>query len=131
VKEKSRRMIRVGEEIRHALSEILRREFSETVITLASITEVDVTNDFSYAKVYVSSLGDDQQRHAAAERLNELQGKIRHLVSQRVKLRHTPKMNFIPDDTAAAADHIGRILQEVLPHDRTDERDERADDEEE
>ncbi len=130
MKEKSRRTIRVGEEIRHALSEIIRREFSDQVLTLASITDVDVTTDFSYAKVYVSSLGDDEQRHAAAEKLNELQGKIRHLVSQRVKLRHTPKMTFVPDDTAAAADHIGRILQEVLPHDRADEE-ERADDEEE
>lgn len=124
MKEKNRRMIRVGEEVRHALSEILRREFSDPVLTLASITDVDVTTDFSYAKVYVSSLGDDQQRHEAAEKLNEVQPKIRHLLSQRVKLRHTPRLTFIPDDTAARADHIGRILQEVLP-------DERADDEEE
>lgn len=124
MKEKSRRMIRVGEEIRHALSEIIRREFSDHVLTLASITDVEVTNDFSYAKVYVSSLGDDEQRHAAAEKLNELQGKIRHLLSQRVKLRHTPKLTFLSDDTAATADHIGRILQEVMPDERSDDEEE-------
>ena len=117
-------MIRVGEEIRHALSEIIRREFSDHVLTLASITDVEVTNDFSYAKVYVSSLGDDEQRHAAAEKLNELQGKIRHLLSQRVKLRHTPKLTFLSDDTAATADHIGRILQEVMPDERSDDEEE-------
>lgn len=115
MKEKSRRMVRVGEEIRHALSEIMRRDLSDPALMLASITEVDVTSDFSYAKVYVSSLGDDDQRKAATEKLNELQGRIRHLLSQRVKIRHTPKLTFIADDTAAQADQIGRVLRDVLP----------------
>ncbi|MDX1582126.1 MAG: 30S ribosome-binding factor RbfA [Thermoanaerobaculia bacterium] len=117
MKQKSRRMIRVGEEIRHVLSEIIRRDLSEPALELASITEVDVTNDLSLARVYVSSLGDDESRENAAERLNEIQGKVRHLLSQKTRLRHTPQLQFHPDDTAARADHIGRILNEVLPED--------------
>lgn len=115
MKEKSRRTIRVGEEIRHVLSEILRRDLSDPALELVSITEVDVTTDFSYAKVYVSSLGEDQHRETAVERLNELQGKIRHLVSQKTRIRHTPKMTFYPDETAARADQINRMLRDVLP----------------
>lgn len=118
MKEKNRRMIRVGEEIRHVLSEIMRRDLSDPALELASISEVDVTSDLSMARVYVSSLGDDDSRHAAAERLNELQGRMRHLLSQRIRLRHTPKLSFHPDDTAARADQIGRILNDVLPADQ-------------
>lgn len=124
MKEKSRRSVRVGEQIRQILSEIIRRDLSDPALTLASITEVDVTSDFSYAKVYVGSLGDDEQRHAAAERLNELQGRIRHLLSQQLRIRRTPKLQFLSDDTAAKADHIGRMLQEVLTDERDDDSEE-------
>jgi ribosome-binding factor A len=116
MKQKSRRSMRVAEEIRQVLSGIVQRDLADPAVSLISITEVDVAPDLSVARVYVSSLATDQQeRERSLEALRRSHGRIRHLLASRTRLRHTPELRFHLDQTAQYADNIGRLLRDVLP----------------
>jgi ribosome-binding factor A len=116
MKQKSRRSMRVAEEIRQVLSGIVQRDLADPAVSLVSITEVDVAPDLSIARVYVSSLAtDEQERERSLEALKRSQGRIRHLLASRTRLRHTPELRFQLDQTAQYADNIGRLLRDVLP----------------
>jgi ribosome-binding factor A len=116
MKQRNRRSMRVAEEIRQVLSGIVQRDLADPAISLISITEVDVAPDLSVAKVYVSSLAtDEQERERSLQALKRSQGRIRHLLASRTKLRHTPELRFALDETAQYADNIGRLLRDVLP----------------
>jgi ribosome-binding factor A len=116
MKQKSRRSMRVAEEIRQVLSGIVQRDLADPAVSLISITEVDVAPDLSVARVYVSSLAtDEQERERSLEALKRSQGRIRHLLASRTRLRHTPELRFQLDQTAQYADNIGRLLRDVLP----------------
>lgn len=116
MKQKNRRSMRVAEEIRQVLSGIVQRDLADPAVSLISITEVDVAPDLSIARVYVSSLAtDEQERERSLEALRRSQGRIRHLLASRTRLRHTPELRFQLDQTAHYADNIGRLLRDVLP----------------
>jgi ribosome-binding factor A len=116
MKQKNRRSMRVAEEIRQVLSGIVQRDLADPAVSLVSITEVDVAPDLSVARVYVSSLAtDEQERERSLEALKRSQGRIRHLLASRTRLRHTPELRFQLDQTAQYADNIGRLLRDVLP----------------
>jgi ribosome-binding factor A len=116
MKQKNRRSMRVAEEIRQVLSGIVQRDLADPAVSLVSITEVDVAPDLSIARVYVSSLAtDEQERERSLEALKRSQGRIRHLLASRTRLRHTPELRFQLDQTAQYADNIGRLLRDVLP----------------
>ena len=110
---RTQRQLRVGEEIRHALASILMRGdvpwpkgFTAPMVT---VTEVRVSPDLKNATAYVMPLGGQHVKETIAA-LNDSVGFYRHAVSQTVKLRYTPKLQFTADDTFDNAERIERIL---------------------
>ena len=71
------RQARVGEMIRRDLAEILIKEMRDPRLAMVSITGVDVARDFTIAKVYVSVLGDAQDRSLAMRALRGASGFLR------------------------------------------------------
>ena len=107
------RNLRVGEEIRHALADILLRgECHSPNLMSASITisEVRVAPDLKNATAYVMPLGG-QGKEEMLESLKMASPELRHLVSKRVKLRYTPKLFFQLDSTYDEAQRINDLLQ--------------------
>lgn len=108
----SQRPLRVGEEIRHALSDIFIRnecrapELYDVTIT---ISEVRVAPDMKNATAYFMPLAG-QNKDVILAALKEAAPAIRHMVSKRVKLRHTPRLHFSLDESFDAAHRIETIL---------------------
>jgi ribosome-binding factor A len=71
------RQARVGEMIRRDLAEILQKEMRDPRLAMVTITGVDVARDFTIAKVYVSVLGDSQDRSLAMRALRGAAGFLR------------------------------------------------------
>ena len=97
----SQRQLRVGEMLRHALSEILRRDnFFDPDLDGVSVTisELSVSPDLSNARVYVMPLGGENS-DTVLPALNRLAPVLQREVATRVHLRRVPRLKFILDDS--------------------------------
>lgn len=107
------RQLRVGEELRHALADILLRgECHDPRLDGASITvsEVRIGPDLKHATVYVMPLAG-ANKEALLEVLNAIAPHLRSLLGRKVILRYTPKLYFRLDESFDAASHIDALLK--------------------
>ena len=108
---------RINDEVRKALSEILR-EVKDPRVSSAfiSITGAEVTPDLKFAKIYYSLLGadgDKEKEKKVAEGLKSSNGYIRRALARAVDLRQTPELNFILDRSGANGAYISSLLHKV------------------
>ena len=111
---KTRRTSRVGENVRDALAQVLRTDLQDVNIGWSSISEVEVSPDLQYARVYMTGLKEEETKEAV-EALRRVAGKVRHLLGKRIHLRYTPELDFRYDETAMRALRVETILREVMP----------------
>ena len=109
---KTRRTSRVGENVRDALVEVFRHDLKDIQLGFSSITGVDVSPDLSYARVFISGLKEKDTR-AVIDALNLAKGKVRHFLSQRIRLRHTPDLDFKYDEAPERGGRIEHLLSEI------------------
>jgi len=125
---KTRRTSQVGATIRDALVDVFRRDLKDIDLGLTSVTDVEVSPDLQYARVFVSGMTEDETREKIAE-LQQRKGRIRSLLGQRIRLRYTPELDFRYDETTMRASRIEDILSGLNPKDETaNDDDERTDD---
>ena len=108
---------RVSHDVQREITDIMRQLKDPRISGLLSIVKVNVTNDFSYADVYVSSMEGFAAAQEAVKGLKSAAGFIRRELSHRMKLRKTPELRFIADDSIAKSAEIGRILDDIKPQD--------------
>lgn len=108
------RMIRINDEIKKELSEIIRSELKDPRIgVMTSVLKVDTTNDLKYCKVYISVLGDDNQKKDVMEGLKNASGFIRKQVATKINLRCTPQFKFELDNSLEYSIKISKLIDEV------------------
>ncbi|MFA7378564.1 MAG: 30S ribosome-binding factor RbfA [Erysipelotrichia bacterium] len=93
------------------LSEILQFKVKNRNVGLVSVSEVRVSSDFSYAKVYVSFIGS-KNPSVNLESLNAAKGFVRSSLAAKLDIRKVPELTFILDDTFDKKDRIEKILKE-------------------
>lgn len=108
------RILRVGEQVRHILSEILARgEVHDDVLAshLVSITEVRMSPDLRHATVFVKPLlGKDEDVVLKALRTNT--AFFQREVARRVKMKYAAKLKFLADESFDEGSHIDRLLRD-------------------
>ena len=112
---KSQRQLRVGEELRHLISNALLREsFYDQIIenNTITVTEVNVSPDLKNAKVYIMPLGGENKLEVL-DSLNKSNGRIKKLISSNINLRQIQKLQFKIDETFEYAKKIENILQKI------------------
>lgn len=108
------RLIRINDEIKKEVSEILRSDLKDPRITaLMSVLKAETTADLKYCKIYVSVLGDKEATSTALKVLKGAKGYIRSLLAERINLRNTPELIFIYDDSLEYGIHISKIIDEL------------------
>jgi ribosome-binding factor A len=114
-----RRVGRIEEQLRIELSEIIEREIEDPRIGLATVTAVKVSPDLRHARVYVSVLGDEQQRKKTMQGLNSAAHFARRSLSQRLAhLRRIPELTFAYDDSLETGSRIEELLDQIKPEDK-------------
>lgn len=124
---KDKRINRISEEIRKVVSELITREIKDPrVCPMTSITKVQVTNDLSYANIYVSVLGDKEVKEETLEGLKSAKGFIRKEISNRIDLRHVPEPIFHLDESIEHSLYISKLIEKVNreDEDKREDRDE-------
>jgi ribosome-binding factor A len=104
---------RLRELIKHEFGDILQRELKDPRIGFVSVTDVEVSNDYSHVKVFVSVLGDDAAKAAAIAGLESAKGFIRTELGRRIRLRHTPELHITVDNSIERGSRIMELLAEV------------------
>jgi ribosome-binding factor A len=110
---RSVRLLRIGEQIRHVLSDLLqRREVHDDVLTshLVSITEVRMSPDLRHATVFVKPLlGENEE--AVLKALRQNTAFLQREVAHRVRTKYAAKLKFVPDESFDEGSHIDQILR--------------------
>lgn len=106
----SRRVHRLSEQILREVSEILHREVKDPRLGFITVSRVDLSDDFSVAKVLVSVMGSDEERIAAMKGLRSSAPFVRSQLGRRLRVRIVPEVVFAEDRNL---DHAYRI-QEIL-----------------
>lgn len=109
----SLRPSRVAEEIKKEVSIIIPREIKDPRVGFVTVTGVEVTNDLSYAKIFVSVLGGSEEEERTLGALNNAKGLVRSEIGKRIRLRVTPEITFVVDKSLENAARIGELLSQV------------------
>lgn len=112
------RTARVAEEIQKVLGERLVRGLRDPLPGFVTIRGVEVTSDFAYAKVFVSVFGSDADKQGAIEGLKAQKGSLRKEIGSKIRLRQTPDLSFVLDESAERAARVHALLDEVKQHDQ-------------
>ena len=112
----SNRIGRINEEIQRELAEQIRylKDPRVSQVGMVSIIRVDTTGDLRYARVYVSVLDKNQEKDVL-KGLKSASGFLRRELGARLKLRYTPELQFVMDDSIAYGAHILDMLHNVKP----------------
>ncbi len=112
----SRRVLKVAESIREVVAMAILTDLRDPRIENVTVTFVEVSRDLHHAKIHVSVMNDDQARQVRCVRaLQNAAGYLQQKVSNRLDLRYTPRLSFILDQGIKNAFEVTRILEEVLP----------------
>ncbi|ANB60499.1 30S ribosome-binding factor RbfA [Anoxybacteroides amylolyticum] len=109
----SLRATRVGEQMKKELSDIIGRKLKDPRIGFVTVTDVRVTGDLQQAKVYISVLGDEEQKKNTLKGLAKATGFIRSEIGQRIRLRKTPEIYFEIDESIDYGNRIESLIREI------------------
>ncbi len=104
---------RVADQIRSELASLLAREVHEPGLGFVPLTRVQVSPDLQVAKVMYTTLGDQKAQTASAKALERAAPFLRRQLGSRLRLRRSPELRFLYDDSVAGQDRIERILNEL------------------
>lgn len=108
---------RINAEVMRELSVLIRDLKDPRVSPMASVTGADVTPDLQYCRVYISVLGSDDSMEKTLAGLRAAAGFLRKGLAQTVNLRHTPELQFIPDNSIAYGAHMDELIHRVQQED--------------
>ncbi|MDE1981811.1 MAG: 30S ribosome-binding factor RbfA [Betaproteobacteria bacterium] len=108
---------RIGDQIQKDLSDLIRRELKDPRVGMVTITAVEVSADYSHAKVYVASLQGPESLKRSLEALRESAGFLRRLLGRRLTTRTQPQLHFLEDQTLDRAMAITSLIDEAVASD--------------
>lgn len=111
---RNNRMTRVNDEITKELANIIRGGLKDPRIgVMTSVLRVETTQDLKYCKVYISVLGNDDEKAGVMKGLKSASGYIRHLLAERINLRITPELMFKLDDSVEYGIRMSKLIEQI------------------
>jgi ribosome-binding factor A len=111
----------VAEQIRSELASLLARDVHDPGIGFVTLTRVQISADLQQARVLYTALGDDKARTASARALERAAPFLRRQIGSRLRLKRSPELKFIYDESVEGQDRIERIINELHAADRPDD----------
>ena len=109
------RLVRVNELLKREIAEDIQRIYAMSDFDSAAltVTRVECASDLRDANVHVSIFGHEGDRHAMIGYLNRHRQEIVRMMIKRVKLKYTPRLHFVLDESIEGGDNILSILAEM------------------
>ncbi len=109
------RMRRVDEAMREVLSGAITSEIKDPRVGFVTVTAVETSADLRHARVFVSVLGDDAVRRRSMDGLQSAHGYLQKRLSGELRLKNTPTLQFLYDDSVDRGLRISEIIEEEGP----------------
>ena len=106
---------RVGQQIQRALSELIRRELRDPRLGMVTLTDVRLSSDLSYAKIYYSVLGADP--HLAQQILTQAADMLRGPLGRALAIRHSPELRFVKDELIESGARLSGLINRAVKDD--------------
>src|SRR3974377_1102127 len=113
MKRQNRRSERVGEMIRSQISTLIIRGLRDPRIGLTTVTGVKMSPDLKQARVFVSVLGNEEDRQRSLRGVHSGAAHIRHQIGLELRLKNTPELTFVYDSSIEYGARIEELLQQV------------------
>lgn len=119
----SDRMIRISEEVKRELSELIRKDLKDPRLPdVVSLTHVKVAKDMKTCKVYVSVFGSEEDKQNAIVALKSAAGFLRREIGRRLLIRATPELFFYLDESIEKGMQMSKLIDEVMESAKQTER---------
>ena len=109
---RSARMRRVNEALREVLSARIAEGLKDPRIGFVTVTAVDTSSDLRHARVYISVLGDEDERAETLAGLESSRGFLQAGIARELRIKHTPTLQFEHDEALERGMRISRLLDE-------------------
>ena len=106
-------MRRVDEAIRQVLGDAVSGDLKDPRVGFITVTDVRTSADLRHARVYVSVLGDAEQRQASLDGLRSAHGFLQSRLASELRLKRTPMLQFSYDDTTDRAMRVDALIDEI------------------
>ena len=107
------RQEKLGELITAELSDLLRTRVKDPRVGFVSVTHVEVSGDYRHAKIFVSVMGNEEERVSTMKALKHATGFLRHELASRLTLRYMPEIVFKLDTSIEQGARILELIREV------------------
>ncbi len=124
---------RVSDAVQQELAVLIRSEVRDPRVGMVNITDVSVSRDLAYGKIFVSFVDDrdQQQIDEALAALNGAAGYLRKLLAGSIKLRVTPQLTFIYDESGRRGQHLSALIDYAVSLKKSADESDASSDEEE
>lgn len=109
---------RVGDMIQREVAQLIQCDIKDPRVGMVTVLAVDVSRDLSHAKVYISTLGEEAEGHEVVKVLNHAAGFLRCQLANNVKLRITPQLHFIYDNSITRGRKLTDLIDLALDSDK-------------
>lgn len=114
---------RVAEQIRRDLAELIRLEVKDPRVGLISLTEVEISPDFSHCKVYFSSMRGEEGLDEILAGLRRASGFLRRELGKRIRIHTLPELHFHYDKSVLEGSRLSALIDETVRADREHDSD--------
>ncbi|SDH26197.1 ribosome-binding factor A [Vibrio xiamenensis] len=122
---------RVAQQLQKELAMILQREVRDSRLGMVTISDVEVSRDLAYAKVFVTFLCvGEQTPESCLAALREHEVHVRMMLGKRIRLRLTPEIRFYYDNTLVEGMRMSNLVTEVVHQDKLKHKDSGNEDQE-
>ena len=108
-------MRRVDEAVREVLSDAISKQVKDPRVGFVTVTAVETAPDLRRARVFVSVLGDAGVRKRSLQGLRSAHGVLQRVVARELRLKHTPTLEFVYDDTSERGMRIAELIEREAP----------------
>jgi ribosome-binding factor A len=111
-----RRQERMAVELKKVLSRILQEEIKDPRLDISavSVSQVELSNDLSHARVYISIMGNDEKQQETMKALEKARGFIRSRMAEEIQVRHVPEIDFRLDRSIEHGIRISSLLDKIM-----------------
>jgi ribosome-binding factor A len=117
---------RVAEQIRRDLAELIRLEVKDPRVGFISLTDVEISPDFSHAKVYFSSMRGEEGLEDILKGLQRASGFLRRELGKRIRIHTLPELHFHYDKSVLEGSRLSALIDEAVRTDRQNDSDPEA-----
>lgn len=104
---------RIEERIHHLLSTLFQREIADPRLNDISVTLVELDPELRHARIYINALGEEARQEEIMAALVRASGYLRNAIGQRIRLKHTPQLQFSWDASLQNSARIHALLEEI------------------